>query len=125
MAPRVLGSRVTTLTNQNPLFCRVPIGSINGFILGTYKIVGSGWLRRTIDILSLLRSQSGSRSWRPFKLIVAADGCAALPETFNSRGGALGLGTSVLTNLRSDDCHDAEARVIEGGRWSVSHHTGI
>ena len=34
-----------TLTNQNPLFCRAPINSIYGFILGTYKIVGSGWLR--------------------------------------------------------------------------------
>ena len=33
------------LTNQNPLFCRVPINSKYGFILGTYKIVGSGWLR--------------------------------------------------------------------------------
>ena len=26
-------------------FCRVPINSIYGFILGTYKIVGFGWFR--------------------------------------------------------------------------------
>ena len=38
----------SSLTNQNPLFCRVPINSIYGFILGTYKIVGSGWLRLVI-----------------------------------------------------------------------------
>ena len=35
----------TIYTNQNPLFCRVPINSIYGFILGTYKIVGFGWFR--------------------------------------------------------------------------------
>ena len=39
------GALLPSLTNQNPLFCRIPINSIYGFILGTYKIVGSGWLR--------------------------------------------------------------------------------
>ena len=36
--------QIPTLTNQNPLFCRVPINSIYSVILGTYKNVGSGWL---------------------------------------------------------------------------------
>ena len=34
-----------TLTYQNLLFCRVPINSILGFIIGTYKKVGFGSLR--------------------------------------------------------------------------------
>ena len=46
----------TTLTNQNPLFCRVPVNSIYGFILGAYKIVGSGWL-------SYMYSCSGALIW--------------------------------------------------------------
>ena len=39
----------TTYTNQNPLFCRVPINSIYGFIFRTYKIVGFGWFRYVIN----------------------------------------------------------------------------
>ena len=35
----------STLTHQNLLFCRVPINSIIGFTLGTYKKVGFGRLR--------------------------------------------------------------------------------
>ena len=38
---RDLGS---TLTYQNLLFCRVPINSILGFIIGAYKKVGFGRL---------------------------------------------------------------------------------
>ena len=34
-----------TLTYQNLLFCRVPMNSILGFIIGTYKKVGFGSLR--------------------------------------------------------------------------------
>ena len=36
---------VFTLTYQNLLFCRAPINSILGFIIGTYKKVGFGSLR--------------------------------------------------------------------------------
>ena len=35
----------TSYTNQNPLFCRVPINSMYGFVVGTYKIVGLGEFR--------------------------------------------------------------------------------
>ena len=34
-----------TLTYQNLLFCRVPINSILGFIIRTYKKIGFGSLR--------------------------------------------------------------------------------
>ena len=33
----------------NPIFCRIPICSTYGFISGTYKIVGSGWLRSALQ----------------------------------------------------------------------------
>ena len=33
------------LNQPEPIVCRVPIDSIYGFILGTYKIAGSGWFR--------------------------------------------------------------------------------
>ena len=33
------------LNQLEPTFCRFPINSIYGFILGTCKTVGSGWLR--------------------------------------------------------------------------------
>ena len=38
-----------TLTYQNLLFCRVPINSILGFIIRTYKKVGLGSLRYLLE----------------------------------------------------------------------------
>ena len=38
-----------TLSYQNLLFCRAPINSILGFIITTYKKVGYGSLRKTVN----------------------------------------------------------------------------
>ena len=43
-SPEKVGYLGSTLTYQNLLFCRVPIKSILGFIIRTYKKVGYGSL---------------------------------------------------------------------------------
>ena len=48
-----------TLTYQNLLFCRVPINSILGFIIRTYKKVGYGSLRKTYFAKEVLWGTQG------------------------------------------------------------------
>ena len=43
-SPKLLSVHSASLTYQNLLFCRVPIKSILGFIIRTYKNVGFGRL---------------------------------------------------------------------------------
>ena len=43
------------------IFCRVPINSIYGFILGTCKITTSGWLGK---LIAQNLSKQARRQWR-------------------------------------------------------------
>ena len=53
-----------TLTYQNLLFCRVPINSILGFTIRTYKKVGFGSLKHVQKFRALLANKAANQTLR-------------------------------------------------------------